>query len=155
MAQSSSLLDDGGRILRAVVRPYPAKVAGIPKKWSYELNTGRATFSWNEPQAEESNLRCRETEIFFPSMLLENGRNILVDGLPKDAWTYDVNRQTLFIVPPRVSVPSSGAVTREVVIRVDTPLEPLFEMTNHWQDFGLWYLAFVGILMAIVGWWIL
>ena len=38
-AQHSPTLDNGGRILRAVVRPYPAKTAGVPLRFDYEINT--------------------------------------------------------------------------------------------------------------------
>ena len=42
--QTSPTLDNGGRILRAVVRPYPAKTAGIPLRFTYEINTSEFEF---------------------------------------------------------------------------------------------------------------
>lgn len=148
--QSNSDLDDGGRILRAVVRPYPAKVAGVPLRWAYEVNTGQAEFEWYEPGGEE--LRCRETEVFYPAMLLAGGRTVQVDGLARETWRYDAKRQTLFIVPPPPPI-NSGTVgiERRVVIRVNSPLEPLFVMTTHWQDFAKWYMGAGAIILAIVG----
>ncbi|KIJ34283.1 glycoside hydrolase family 5 protein [Sphaerobolus stellatus SS14] len=148
-AQQNTALDDGGRILRAVVRPYPAKVAGIPKKWTYESNTGQVDFTWEEPVTQEKSLRSRETEIFFPSMLLENGRKIVVDGLPSNAWTYDVGKQTLYVLPPV----ETG--TKRITVRLDPPLEPFLRMATHWQDFAALYLAILSILAAIIWMWVL
>ncbi|KAF8521332.1 glycoside hydrolase family 5 protein [Gautieria morchelliformis] len=145
--QSNPDLDDGGRILRTVVRPYPAKVAGVPLRWAYELNTGQADFEWQEIKSED--LRCRETEIFYPAMLLTGGRTVHVDGLARDAWKYDIKRQTLFILPPITS--SAVGTTRHVVVRADPPLEPLFTMTTHWQDFAKWYAGAGALVLAIVG----
>ena len=36
--QVNENLDDGGRILRAIVRPYPAKTAGVPTKFDSMLS---------------------------------------------------------------------------------------------------------------------
>lgn len=147
--QSNSDLDDGGRALRAIVRPYPAKVAGVPLRWAYEVNTGQIEFEWYEPGGEE--LRCRETEVFYPAMLLTEGRAIQVDGLAKEAWRYDAKRQTLFIVPPSPIKFSSGGNKRRIVIRANSPLEPLFAMTTHWDDFAKWYAGVGVVVLAIVG----
>jgi len=144
LEQDNKDLDDGGRILRAVVRPYPAKVAGVPVRWSYELNTGRVEFTWKEPKADE--MRCRETEVFFPDTLLPDGKKIILEGLSDETWSYDRRQQTLFIVPP----PSDFETTRTVVIRVEPPLEPLFEMTTHWKDFGKWYVLVISLLVAFL-----
>ena len=142
--QSNAALDDGGRILRAVVRPYPAKVAGVTLRWAYDLNTGRAEFDWEAPKGKEP--RCRESEVFFPAMLLAGGREVIVDGLERAAWKYNEALQTLFILPP----PSEEGTRRQVVIRVDPPLEPLFVLTTHWHDFAGWYAAAGGLVLAVL-----
>lgn len=145
--QINTDLDDGGRILRAIVRPYAAKVAGVPLKWAYELNTGQVEFEWQEPKGDD--LRCRETEVFYPTMLLTGGRTVQVDGLATDTWRYDDNRQTLFIVPPVIQSGAEG-IKRRVVIRVDPPLEPLFTMTTHWHDFARWYAGAGALVLGIL-----
>ncbi|KAF8518261.1 cytoplasmic protein [Hysterangium stoloniferum] len=142
LGQDNDALDDGGRILRAVVRPYPAKVAGVPLHWAYEFNTGSVEFEWQQLDSEDT--RCRETEVFYPSMLLSAGRKLVIDGLPSEAWTYDVKRQTLFIVPPF----AEGSC--RIMIHLDPPLEPLFVMTTHWQDFGIYYAALAVVLLALL-----
>ncbi|KAI0260076.1 cytoplasmic protein [Gloeopeniophorella convolvens] len=121
--QNSTELDDGGRILDAVVRPYAAKTAGIPLGFAYEMATGAFTYSWVVPHSSPSDasavdpkqlgaptvhtppsaghapLLARETEIFIPAQLAE-GRKLIVDGLRQgDQYKYDVERQTLFILP--------------------------------------------------------
>lgn len=147
--QSNTDLDDGGRILRAVVRPYPAKIAGVPLRWAYELNTGQAELEWVEPRSED--LRCRETQVFYPAMLLTGGRSIQVDGLAEEAWRYDDKRQTLFLVPPITTATSDNeGTTRRVVIRVDPPLEALFVLTTHWQDFAKWYAGAGAIVLGLL-----
>ncbi|KAF8587786.1 glycoside hydrolase family 5 protein [Ramaria rubella] len=147
LTQSNAALDDGGRILRAIVRPYAAKVAGVPVRWAYELNTGRVEFEWRE-SGVGGEVRCRETEVFYPAMLLKGGRNVVVDGLVREAWRYDVARQTLFIVPPGKSQEEGEA--RRVVIRVEPELEALFGISTHWQDFVWWYTGLGAVVLAVV-----
>ncbi|KAJ2925710.1 hypothetical protein H1R20_g11384, partial [Candolleomyces eurysporus] len=38
--QDDATLDNGGRILSSVVRPYPAKTCGVPVRFEYEVTTG-------------------------------------------------------------------------------------------------------------------
>jgi hypothetical protein len=49
--QSDESLDEGGRILPSLVRPYPAKVAGIPLAFNYDLNDGKFSFVWRIPDS--------------------------------------------------------------------------------------------------------
>ena len=51
--QDSPTLDNGGRILPSIVRPYPAKTAGIPLKFQYEMTTGAFLFEWENPSQGE------------------------------------------------------------------------------------------------------
>ncbi|GLB43995.1 putative tyrosine recombinase [Lyophyllum shimeji] len=97
--QDAPSVDNGGRILPAVVRPYPAKTAGIPLKFEYEMSSGAFTCEWanTAPESESDDthpiptvegvprsghpkLTALETEIFLPS-LITLGRKVLVDGL--------------------------------------------------------------------------
>ncbi|KAK0458583.1 glycoside hydrolase [Desarmillaria tabescens] len=99
----------------SVVRPYPAKTAGIPLRFEYEMNTGSFTFEWANADSKEETGQANpsvasppisghpiasawETEIFIPSMITD-GRKVVVDGLePGDSYVHDEQRQTLFIV---------------------------------------------------------
>jgi hypothetical protein len=47
--QSSPTLDNGARLLSAIVRPYAAKTAGIPLKFEYEMTKGTFTYEWANP----------------------------------------------------------------------------------------------------------
>ena len=47
--QDSPTLDNGGRILSAIVQPYPAKTAGIPCNFQYKMTTGAFLFEWENP----------------------------------------------------------------------------------------------------------
>lgn len=168
--QTSPHLDGGGRILDATVRPYPAKVAGIPLEFSYEMMNGEMSFSWLVP--EDGELRSHETEIFLPS-LLTAGRKILVaaqtdmsqydyddeveamkklKSLTQErySYTYDEKRQTLFIVPKDNSPGTKHAVR----VRVWPPVRPVFNLNDFWSDFGIWVVAVgvvvVGVLVAIL-----
>ncbi|KAI6041477.1 glycoside hydrolase family 5 protein [Pisolithus marmoratus] len=138
--QTSFTLDNGGRILSAIVRPYPAKTAGIPLRFSYEMNTGQFTFEWKpsdtitlEEQGQTNVISvARETEIFVPS-LLTHGRKLKIEGLePDDTFTHDESRQTLFIVHG-TSAPSK---MRKVTVFVWPPLRPTFQLNTFWGDFG-------------------
>jgi hypothetical protein len=50
LAQTDARLDAGARILRAVVRPYAAKLAGVPLRSAFEANTGRFELDWANPK---------------------------------------------------------------------------------------------------------
>ncbi|KAI0069139.1 glycoside hydrolase family 5 protein [Artomyces pyxidatus] len=149
--QNSATLDRGGRILESVVRPYPAKTAGIPLRFEYEMATGEFTYEWAVPftsAVEESEhdgapsvvhpplhghlpLAARETEIFVPSMLT-HGRKVVVRGLgPEDKYLYDENRQTLFVLLDSL-VPG---MVHKVTVSFGPPRVPL-EVNDFWSDFG-------------------
>lgn len=149
--QASPSLDNGGRILPSVVRPYPAKTAGIPLKFEYEVNTGTFVFRWCNPGAESNigtanvekqtlvhpKIRALETEIFLPS-LITHGRIVIVSGLGKaDSYIYDEARQTLFIVARNTQ---PGQV-HEVRVNIASAQgyrdrQPLFEVNDFWGDHG-------------------
>ncbi|KAH9921814.1 glycoside hydrolase superfamily [Fomitopsis serialis] len=92
-AQASPTLDNGARILRAFVRPYPAKTAGIPIDFSYEMNTGAFECAWvvPGPSADEPaspsvhrpptsadahpELTSKVTEIYLPSMIAHDRKS--------------------------------------------------------------------------------
>jgi hypothetical protein len=165
--QDSASLDNGGRILDAIVRPYPAKTAGIPISFEYEMNTGTFSFTWanrgaandvvddrpcvsNPPRALQTPLTSRESEIFVPSRLT-HGRQLLVHGLSEsDRWRYDERRQTLFIVTDD----DTPAYEHRVVVSVYPPLKPSFFVNDFWSDFGDRVLAIIVAASAIVAFWI-
>ena len=124
--QDSPTLDNGGRILSAIVRPYPAKTAGIPRNFQYEMTTGAFLYEWenpsqgkpatsgsgssnnknnrdtktisNPPRQWQHSLTSHETEIFLPSQLT-HARKVVVEGAEEgDKYHYDEHRQTLFFV---------------------------------------------------------
>ncbi|KAL0945851.1 hypothetical protein HGRIS_012134 [Hohenbuehelia grisea] len=172
--QDAPSLDNGARILPAIVRPYPAKTAGIPLRFEYEMNEGRFEFEWAVPLEEGTGaddkprkggkvasvahpplfghprLLTRETEIFVPSMLTR-GRTIVVRGLngltANDfSYAHDEKRQTLFILP-RATAPG----TRFAIEVTLTPkLAPAFEVNDFWGDFGMEVSAGGTLVLAVV-----
>ncbi|KAA1475251.1 glycoside hydrolase family 5 protein [Dentipellis sp. KUC8613] len=159
LEQDCAALDEGARILCAVVRPYAAKTAGIPLEFTYEMTTGAFAYSWAEPKPEggtegdkdkgegegEGRVRARETEIFVPAQLTR-GRRLVVRGLRAgDTYAHDERRQTLFVLPEAGAPP--GAVHR-VEVRVE-PAEVLFVVNDFWTDFGMWILAVIMVLVGV------
>ncbi|EMD36757.1 glycoside hydrolase family 5 protein [Gelatoporia subvermispora B] len=162
--QTSPTLDNGGRILRAIVRPYPAKTAGIPLRFDYEVNTGSFTFEWAIPDAAVSPtgarsdasiaspprvghvLKSKTTEIFFPSML-GHGKKFVVQGLAEnDEYVYDEACQTLRIELGKL-VP--GRVHR-VVVAVDPRPRGIFMVNSVWDDFGSSIATVAFLLLAFL-----
>ncbi|KAG6908993.1 hypothetical protein DXG01_002482 [Tephrocybe rancida] len=143
--QDAPSLDNGGRILPAVVRPYPAKTAGIPRKFEYEMNTGAFVFEWDNA-AKGSSIRALETEIFLPSMLT-SGRKVVVEGLgAEDTYVHDAQRQTLFIV----AKDTSPGRTHRVTVSVYPPLVPMFKINDFRSDFGPRIAALLGLIIGII-----
>jgi hypothetical protein len=152
--QDTPTLDNGGRILDAVIRPYPAKTAGVPLKFDYEMTTGKVAFDWAIPgeskETSQTPLRCRETEIFLPSHLIR-GRKLIVNGLSEeDSWSYDESRQTMFIVVKDIRPGRRYRI--EVAVR--PPHRPQFEVNDFWMDFGGQVFAVGVLVVAVVGFWI-
>jgi len=167
--QTSLHLDGGARILGAVIRPYPAKVAGIPLEFNYEMMNGEMSFSWMIPQGtEHDRLRTQETEIFFPSLLV-SGRKLLLEARvdmsqykcddeselvkklqvlteERYAYTYDEHRQTLFVIPKD----TSAGIKHDIRVRVWPPVQPSFDLNDFWSDFGVWIGAVGSVLVAIL-----
>ncbi|KAI0672041.1 glycoside hydrolase [Trametes maxima] len=169
-AQTSPTLDNGGRVLKAVVRPYPAKTAGIPLRFEYEMNTGEFTYEWivpedassaaaaaderrvarasvrDPPRAGHPALRSNKTEIFVPSQLA-HGRKLVVRGLkPEDKHTYDEAHQTLVIV----AHDNAPGTVHRVVVGVDPLPKPAFEVNDFWGDYGFHVLAAGAGVIAFV-----
>jgi hypothetical protein len=130
------------------VRPYAAKTAGIPQHFEYEMATGAFAYSWTVPPTGDA----RETEIFVPEGLTR-GRRMLVEGLEDgDTYTYDVARQTLFVLPAA----SEGTRTRTVrlCVRFDPPVGG--EVPNDfWSDFARPVGAVGVVLIALVAYYLL
>ncbi|KAH9474389.1 Ergosteryl-beta-glucosidase [Psilocybe cubensis] len=174
--QDAPSLDNGGRILPAVVRPYPAKTAGIPLRFRYEMNTGTFVYEWMNPEAIVSGsddnsspksgspsvfdpprtlrrpLISRETEIFLPSMLAHS-RRVIVEGIKDqaDEYQYDEKRQTLFVV---MSDTTPG-VKHRIRVSFDPPPKPAFIVNDLWSDFGSHILSGLVVLLALTGYWLL
>ena len=141
-------LDKGARILDAVVRPYAAKTAGIPLHFEYEMATGAFTYSWTTGGATEA----RETEIFVPESLVRS-RRLIVEGLSPeegDTYTYDVVRQTLFVLPAA----QEGSRTVCVQVRFDPPVGGQAP-NDLWSDFGRPVGAVGVVLLALVAYYLL
>lgn len=166
LEQSNGELDAGGRLLHAVIRPYLAKVAGVPLRNDFELNTGRLEVEWANPLSSAettsltarppltlaSPLTARETEIFMPRYLTE-GRKVIVeyassvDAQAECDWRYDPNRQTLFVIPENTA---PGGVHR-LTVTLDPPLETRFPVDSSiWLDFAKWWIGLFSIIMALV-----
>ncbi|KXN81028.1 hypothetical protein AN958_06274, partial [Leucoagaricus sp. SymC.cos] len=146
--QTSPHLDGGGRILDAVVRPYPAKVAGVPLKFDYEMMSGQMSFSWKIPESTDekgdNTLYAHETEIFFPSLLV-SGRKLILEA-QADIWTYDEKRQTLFVVPKD----NSPGMVHGVRVRVWPPVRPVFNLNDFWSDYGIWAWSLLIVVMSVL-----
>jgi hypothetical protein len=163
--QTAPSLDNGARILPAVVRPYAAKTAGIPLRFEYEMTTGEFIYLWANPGLPEASpsgdqdaatvsrppvnghpkMMARETEVFVPS-LITHGRKVVVQGLAgNDSYVYDEARQTLFVVTADVSPGGK----HEIRVSVEPPLKEAFEVNSFRGDFGQRIFALIVILVAI------
>ena len=165
--QTAPTLDNGGRILRSVVRPYPAKTAGIPLRFEYETNTGEFTFEWaipgashslperasvnNPPRSGHPPLTSNVTEIFVPSFTA-HGSQVVVQGLgDSDSYEYDEARQTLYI---RAGDSTPGRVY-SIKVSLSPPLRPVFFVNDFWSDWGgtvsavgIVFLAFWAVVLT-------
>ncbi|KZT50302.1 glycoside hydrolase family 5 protein [Calocera cornea HHB12733] len=158
LEQVNTELDDGGRILRAVVRPYPAKVAGIPLKYGYDTRTSTFELVFANPTSQPAkssgssndavplphpSIRARETEIFLPISLTE-GRQVTVSGA--DAFEYKEEVQTLYVVQEN----RDPGHVHTVRVRVSPALEPLVQE----EDWTLIW-AVLGVLLGVIVWFVI
>ncbi|KAG9124154.1 hypothetical protein FRC07_012642 [Ceratobasidium sp. 392] len=137
--QSTQALDTGARLLLAIVRPYPAKVAGTPLSFSYEPRNGSFRFVYDTASLGDL-VRSKETEVFLPASLARS-RKLLVSG-PGLTWNYDFSRQTLFVV-------HKDSRTHTLEVAFDPPLD------NHFVTKGInftWIWWLVASLVLIFGW---
>jgi Glycoside hydrolase family 5 C-terminal domain len=167
--QIETSLDDGGRILESVVRPYPAKVAGIPLRFDYEVNRGEFRFEWAKPESFTSRtgpkqpivnrppltghpeITTRISEFFVP-MHLVKGRKIVValDGAAQGSrWWYEASTQTLFVEQPDPAKIEGGAKYR-IIFGLTPPPGTKWTMTTHWEDFATYYLGLLSVLLVLL-----
>ena len=123
-AQTDATLDKGARILESVVRPYPAKVAGIPLQFNYEINTGTFALTWVDPIPEPPRprrpwqtgtvdepplrghppLTSRRTEFFVPADWVTDEKDdmevTLLGAAVGAKWWYEKEVQTLYVETP-------------------------------------------------------
>lgn len=165
--QTSNTLDHGARILEAIVRPYPAKTAGIPLSFKYEMNTGEFTYSWsnsspktstapsstvgNPPLSGNLPLSSHETEIFVPWSLTE-GRKLVVKGLePADKQAYDPARQTLYIVTADCDTPGKR---HQITVSLQPGLrEAHFEVNDFLSEHGPAFFATITFFVSFIVYW--
>jgi len=159
LKQNDASLDDGARLLSAVVRPYAAKVAGIPLAFTYEMNTSSFFFAYsnpsnklgkpkvNDPPLVHPPILACETEIFIP-VRLSSGRNLkIVFGAKGYEWRHDEERQTLFVVHQNMA---PGAV-HEINVWFDPPPEPRFPVdASILQDFAKLWTSLAVLLVAVI-----
>ncbi|EKM57344.1 glycoside hydrolase family 5 protein [Phanerochaete carnosa HHB-10118-sp] len=164
--RSSPTLDNGARILRSVVRPYPSKAAGIPLRFEYEVNTGEFTFEWavpgpsnapseqpavrpsvhRPPLAGHPPLTSHVTEIFVPSFLALGGA-VVMQGLAEGgSYEYDEARQTLYVRAPADA--ASGTVHRIRVVLAPR-LKAVFLVNDFWSDWGSTVAAVAAAVLAL------
>jgi len=73
---SSGSIHDGGRALRAAVRPYPRKIAGEPLSMSFDIKTTAFEFTFHHVDGIDA-----PTEIFIPEIQYPQGFSVEVsDG---------------------------------------------------------------------------
>ena len=152
--QTAPSLDNGARILRSIVRPYPAKTAGHPIRFDYEMTTGEFTYEWVTPEfasEEVSLLTARETEIYMPSLLTRD-RKVIVQGLgAEDTYLHDESRQTLFILIKE----HNHKKIRTLKVSLHPPLKAPFEVNDFVGDFGPQIFAGCGLVIGLLAFWIL
>jgi hypothetical protein len=109
------------------------------------------------PLTGHPSLLAHETEIFVPEQLAR-GRRLIVEGLREgDTYTYDVRRQTLFVLPRAQTQIQLGGeqgnaqayVVHNVTVRFDPPLRG--EIPNDlWTDFATPVTAVLVVLLALI-----
>ena len=164
--QSAATLDVGGRILRSVVRPYPAKTAGVPLRFEYEVNTGEFTFEWavpetkadgpdqsisqpsvwNPPRTNHPQLSSNVTEIYVP-WFLTDGSKVVVRGLgASDSYRYVAARQTLYIT---VDDMTPGKVY-SINVSLAPRLRAVLPVNDVWTDFGGHIVSASVVVLALL-----
>lgn len=87
----SGSINDGGRALRAAIRPYPMKIAGEPIRMSFDIKTRRFSFDFTSQPGIEM-----PTEVFVPVLQYPNGFMVSVsDG----TYQWDSEAQLLIYQP--------------------------------------------------------
>ncbi|EIN14712.1 glycoside hydrolase [Punctularia strigosozonata HHB-11173 SS5] len=160
--QTSASLDQGGRILQSVIRPYPAKIAGIPLKFDYEATTGKFAFEWATPDPSQTSVAAAasvsspplnlatpstaETQIYVPSMVI-HGRKLVVKGLRDgDTHRYVEELQTLFVTTEDTT---PGSV-HKLVVELDPPLKAPWIVNDFWTDFGVWVWTVLAAIISFI-----
>lgn len=106
----------GGRTLNVVIRPYAAKIAGLPIRSSWDCRTLRYEFEWSSMgitvKEKETDKSCL-TEIFIPNYHYAKHRISI--KLSDGEWTFDAAKQTLYV---RHQAHDSGVVCHKLVLDI-------------------------------------
>lgn len=82
-------INSGGRALKALVRPWPRRIAGVPLKVLFNIETREFTFSFKYDPAI-----CAPTEIHVPAYQYPQGFEIKISG---GSFTVDSTNQLVLI----------------------------------------------------------
>lgn len=132
-----------------------ASTSTLVRQPSSNVNESGSLSVHAPPLTGHSPLFARETEIFVPAQLA-HGRRLIVEGLREgDTYTYDVGRQTLFVLPGAQTLDvQAHVVHHEVRVRFDPPVRG--ELPNDlWSDFGALVAAVSVVLLALIAYFFL
>ncbi|KAI7861120.1 glycoside hydrolase superfamily [Circinella umbellata] len=101
--EDPSRLHDGGRVLKAVIRPYASKIAGTPEKAEFNIDTLEYIFVFkpltkipNQIECFSNNKITTTTELYIPHYHYGSNKSGLKVHVSEGNWEYNPDAQTLY-----------------------------------------------------------
>ncbi|KAI9498937.1 glycoside hydrolase superfamily [Zychaea mexicana] len=108
-------LHDGGRVLKAAIRPYASKVAGTPEKSEFNIDTLEYVFAFKPFKKQEDRARTTTTELYIPHYHYGSTKaNLQVDA-SAGTWEYNPETQSLYH-----RYDSSNGGEKSITIRINS-----------------------------------
>lgn len=120
----------GGRVLDVIIRPYAAKVAGLPLRSFWDERTLRFEFEWKSfgDGTDAKNAKSNLTEVFLPNYHYKKHK--LLIKVSDGDWTYNAEQQTLYIRHGA----HSGEKKHKVEVQIGDVRQHLLERIRHHRE---------------------
>ncbi|KAG8809414.1 hypothetical protein FRC17_003455, partial [Serendipita sp. 399] len=108
------------------------------------------------PLTGHPEITTRITEFFIPHQLVSDKKFVVAfNGAAQGSqWWYNAENQTLFVEQPDAAGVPDGAVYK-MTLGLTPPSAAKWPLKSHWEDFAMYHLGVLAVILAIIAYFIL
>ncbi|KAG8808588.1 hypothetical protein FRC19_005825 [Serendipita sp. 401] len=97
-------------------------------------------------------ITSRITELFVPHQLVFGKKFVVAfDGAAQGSqWWYDAATQTLYVEQPDPATATATGTVYKMIFGLTPPNSTKWPLRSHWEDFAMYYLSILAVVLAII-----